>query len=96
MKRRDFLTTTAGVAAGASLLSNPVGATVSSQKKKRVAMVGTGVRGIGFREKPVVDNYSDVAEFVGLWDITKSQHDMDLYVKNEELTDIKPHPTRGV
>jgi hypothetical protein len=95
MKRRDFLTT-AGVAAGVSLLSNPVGATVSSQKKKRVAMVGTGVREIGFREKRILNNYSNVAEFVGLCDITKSKHDMDLYEKNEEFTDIKPHPTRGV
>lgn len=69
MKRRDFLTTSAGVAAGASLLSSPVGAAVASQKKKRVVMVGTGVRGIGFWGKRVVDNYSDIVEFVGLCDI---------------------------
>lgn len=69
MKRRDFLTTTAGVTAGASMLSGPVGAAVASQKKKRLAMVGTGVRGIGFWGKRVVNNYGDIVEFVGLCDI---------------------------
>ncbi len=69
MKRRDFLTTTAGVAAGASLISNPVGAAVTRQSKLKIAMVGTGVRGIGFWGKRVVDNYSDIVEFVGLSDI---------------------------
>ena len=69
MKRRDFLTTTAGMAAGASIISNPLGAAVSGQNKKKIAMIGTGVRGIGFWGKRVVDNYSDIVEFVGLCDI---------------------------
>ncbi len=69
MKRRDFLTTTAGAAAGATLISNPVGAAVTRQSKRKIAMVGTGVRGIGFWGKRVVDNYSDIVEFVGLSDI---------------------------
>lgn len=69
MKRRDFLTTTAGIAAGATLISTPVGAAVTRQAKKKVAMVGTGVRGIGFWGKRVTDNYSDIVEFVGLSDI---------------------------
>lgn len=69
MKRREFLTTTAGVAAGASLLSTPVGAAISRQGKKKVAMVGTGVRGTGFWGKRVLDNYRDIVEFVGLSDI---------------------------
>jgi hypothetical protein len=29
MKRRDFLTTTAGMAAGATIISNPIGAAVN-------------------------------------------------------------------
>jgi predicted dehydrogenase len=69
MKRRNFITTTAGAAAGASLLSGPVGATIASQAKKKLAMVGTGIRGISFWGKRVVDNYSDIVEFVGLCDI---------------------------
>ncbi len=32
-------------------------------------MVGTGHRGVGFWGKPVVDNYSDLVEFVGLCDV---------------------------
>jgi predicted dehydrogenase len=69
MKRREFLSTTAGVAAGASLLSNPLAAAVQAKTKKKLAMVGTGVRGIGVWGKRVVDNYSDIVEFVGLSDI---------------------------
>jgi predicted dehydrogenase len=69
MKRRNFLATSAGVAAGASLLTSPVGAAVSGQRKKRLALVGTGVRGTGFWGKRVVENYGDIVEFVGLCDI---------------------------
>jgi predicted dehydrogenase len=69
MKRRDFLTTTAGMAAGATIISNPIGAAVARQAKLKIAMVGTGVRGISFWGKRVVDNYSDIVEFVGLSDI---------------------------
>ncbi len=69
MKRREFLSTTAGVAAGTTLLSNPLSAAVHAKSKKKLAMVGTGVRGIGFWGKRVVDNYSDIVEFVGLSDI---------------------------
>jgi len=69
MKRREFLSTTAGAAAGATLLSTPLAAAVKAKNKKKLAMVGTGVRGIGFWGKRVVDNYSDMVEFVGLSDI---------------------------
>ncbi|RIH64282.1 gfo/Idh/MocA family oxidoreductase [Mariniphaga sediminis] len=69
MKRRDFLTTTAGATAGVSMLSSPVGAAVSAGSKKRVVLVGTGIRGVGFWGKRIVDNYSDIVEFVGLCDI---------------------------
>ena len=69
MKRRDFLTTTAGATAGVSMISSPVGAAVSAGSKKRVVLVGTGIRGVGFWGKRIVDNYSDIVEFVGLCDI---------------------------
>ncbi|MGM0620382.1 MAG: Gfo/Idh/MocA family protein [Bacteroidota bacterium] len=69
MKRRDFLTTAAGAAAGASILSGTAGAAVAGQSKKKIAIVGTGIRGIGFWGKRVVENYSDIVEFVGLCDI---------------------------
>jgi predicted dehydrogenase len=57
------------VAAGTSLLSSPVGAAVAGQRKKPLALVGTGVRGTGFWGKRIVENYGDIVEFVGLCDI---------------------------
>ncbi len=38
-------------------------------KKLKVVLVGTGVRGISFWGKRLVDNYSEILEFVGLCDI---------------------------
>lgn len=69
MERRAFITKTAGIATAAAILPGQVGAAVSRQAKKKVAMVGTGVRGIGFWGKRVVDNYSDIIQFVGLSDL---------------------------
>jgi predicted dehydrogenase len=69
MKRRDFITTTAGVAVGTSVLTNPVGAAMAPAAKKRLALVGVGDRGTSFWGKRIVDNYSDITEFVGLCDI---------------------------
>ena len=48
MKRRDFIATSAGIAAGASIIPGPVGAAVSANTKKRLALVGTGSRGTSF------------------------------------------------
>jgi predicted dehydrogenase len=41
--------------------------------KLKVALVGTGIRGIGFWGKRLVDNYSDLIEFVGLSDINQGR-----------------------
>ncbi|NCB08854.1 MAG: gfo/Idh/MocA family oxidoreductase, partial [Bacteroidia bacterium] len=64
MKRREFLTTTAGAAAGAAVLSGPVSAAVAGVTKRRLALVGTGDRGTSFWGKRIVDNYGDIIEFV--------------------------------
>lgn len=37
--------------------------------KKRIALVGTGIRGTSFWGRNLVENYSDILEFVGLCDI---------------------------
>jgi len=42
-------------------------------KKLRVALVGTGIRGTSFWGKRLVDEYSDILEFVGLCDINPSR-----------------------
>jgi predicted dehydrogenase len=70
MDRRNFLAKTSAAAAG-SLLINPLAAmeTAGKAKKLKVAMVGTSGRGIGMWGKPVVKDYSDILEFVGLCDI---------------------------
>lgn len=69
MKRRDFLTTSAGAAVGVSVLSNPVSAAISKESKRKIALVGTGVRGTSFWGKTIVENYGDIVEYVGLCDI---------------------------
>lgn len=69
MKRRDFLSSTAGAAVAATVLSNPVSAAVASAPKRRVVLVGTGIRGTSFWGRRIVQNYSDIIEYVGLCDI---------------------------
>jgi predicted dehydrogenase len=69
--RRRFVSTTTGTLAGALLLNSferIVGMPMPG-KKKRLALVGTGHRGVGMWGKDVVENYSDYTEFVGLCDI---------------------------
>lgn len=70
MERRDFLVTM-GTAVGASLI-NPSSLFASengSGAKRRIALVGTGVRGISLWGRTLVQNHSDRLEFVGLCDI---------------------------
>ena len=76
MNRRSFLATSATVATGAILSSIP--AIANTQKKSKtvttlnsktkVAIVGTGSRGTKMWGKTVLDNYSDLVEYVGLCD----------------------------
>ncbi len=72
MDRRKFITSTGAVAAG-TLLFNPVNSMAAGssvpQAKKRLALVGTGVRGIGMYGRDLLRNYSDYVEMVGLCDI---------------------------
>lgn len=67
MHRRNFLQQSGSLIAGSlvadSLLAN------FSPVKKRVAMVGTGSRGLGMWGKPVIKEFGDKVEFVGLCDI---------------------------
>jgi len=67
MKRRDFLTTTGAVVAG-SVLTNPVSASVAAKTKRRIALVGTGIRGTTFWGRNILNQYGDIIEFVGLCD----------------------------
>lgn len=66
--RREFLTSVSMLAAGA-VLSTPLNALAQNGRKLKIAMVGTGVRGIGFWGKRIVEQYPDTIEYVGLCDI---------------------------
>jgi predicted dehydrogenase len=65
--RRTFVTTASGAAVGA-LVTGQTGSAVA-QTKRRYAIVGTGVRGIGMWGRPILRDYSDTVELVGLCDI---------------------------
>ncbi|WP_304235762.1 Gfo/Idh/MocA family protein [Jiulongibacter sediminis] len=70
LNRRDFIGKTGLAAAGilSSAGLTEVFASTAGAKKK-VALVGTGVRGLGMWSKPVIAEASDIVEFVGLCDI---------------------------
>jgi predicted dehydrogenase len=65
--RRDFLRTTSAAAAAATLA--PLSPALAQPAKRRYAIVGTGVRGIGMWGRPMAANFKDHLEFVGLCDI---------------------------
>ena len=69
MDRRKFLTST-GLAAGA-LMVNPVKSMAASKnkgKKRKFALVGTGIRGTNMFGRDLVNKYGDYVEIVGLCD----------------------------
>ena len=62
--RRQFLATT-----GAAALASMLPSSTAARAKTRVALVGTGIRGITMWGREVVRGYAEHAEFVGLCDI---------------------------
>ncbi len=68
MKRRYFIVAT-GTAVAGSMLVNPVHGGTMGASKTRIAMVGTGVRGVGFWGRRIKQEYGDIIEFVALCDI---------------------------
>ena len=68
LSRRKFLASVSMLAAGCSV-SSPTHLMPAPGTKLKVALVGTGVRGTSFWGKRLVDQYSDILEFVGLSDI---------------------------
>lgn len=67
MDRRDFLQQSGTAAAG--LILTPPFTSPRATAKTRIAMVGTGVRGIGMWGNPVIKEFADQVEFVALCDI---------------------------
>tara|TARA_R110000868_G_scaffold358350_2_gene620064 strand:+ start:235 stop:1632 length:1398 start_codon:yes stop_codon:yes gene_type:complete len=65
--RRNFLTSISMLAAYSAF---PISSfNFGLTKKLKIALVGTGIRGSSFWGKRLVDEYSDILEFVGLCDI---------------------------
>jgi predicted dehydrogenase len=62
--RREFIALTGTAALSAVLARHAAG-----QARTRVALVGTGIRGITMWGRDLVEDYADVVEFVGLCDI---------------------------
>ena len=62
--RREFL-----AISGAAALSVALRGRAAGQARTRIAMVGTGIRGINMWGRAVVRDYSEDVEFVGLCDI---------------------------
>jgi predicted dehydrogenase len=68
MERSKFIKYTA--AAGAALMLHPFELFANTTGAKiRLAQVGTGHRGSGFWGKNLLENFKDVVEFVGVYDI---------------------------
>ena len=65
--RRDFVKTAGSAVAAASILG--VGPAIAQPRRRRYAIVGTGDRATGMWGRPLVKEYADVVEFVGLCDI---------------------------
>lgn len=72
LDRRSFLTAVSMLAAG-NLMSVPSWGFGTSNTKLKIVLVGTGVRGTSFWGKRLVDQYSDILEFVGLCDINEGR-----------------------
>lgn len=76
INRRNFIATSATGAIGALLTTVPGVSTAQNSKKdakqqnrkKKIALVGTGSRGAGMWGRTVVEKYADYVEYVGLCD----------------------------
>ncbi len=66
MERREFITNT-GRAIGGAILAKPMTGLMKGNKK-RVALVGTGTRGITMFGKDLLTEYSEYVDLVGLCD----------------------------
>ena len=68
LSRRDFVKTAGTAAVGAVALSDS-SISVAAPAKRRYAIIGTGDRAISMWGRPLIQNYPDMLEFVGLCDI---------------------------
>src|SRR5437870_1327414 len=67
--RREFITKSGAAVAATAVSLNSLSQASAAPKQLRIAIIGTGSRGTFTWGKPVVENYSDMVEIVGLCDI---------------------------
>jgi len=67
--RRKFIKNSGKIAAISALATSSPLLMAASRKKKRVALVGTGIRGIKFWGKSLNENFADIIDYVALCDI---------------------------
>jgi predicted dehydrogenase len=87
LNRRKFIATTGAALTSAMILPgiNIVSAkSTFAEQKKRVAIVGTGIRALGMWSKDVIGHYGDRMEFVGLCDINPGR--LEYFKKATALT----------
>ena len=69
VSRRDFVKTAGSAALASLVIDKSALSSTSTTAKRRYAIVGTGERAISMWGRALVENYSDLIEFVGLCDI---------------------------
>ncbi len=72
LSRRDFVKTAGTAAVGSLVLTDSVSG-VTPAARRRYAIVGTGDRATSMWGKPLVQDYPDLIEFVGLCDINQKR-----------------------
>lgn len=85
-QRRHFLKSVSMLAASSAFPINAF--SFGKNKKLRVTLVGTGIRGSSFWGKRLLDKYSEIIEFVGLCDINPGRLE---YAKNYIGTNCKTY-----
>ena len=74
MKRRKFILQTGTILAGSTILpASSAEAFLKTKAKKRIAMVGLGIRALSMWGKSVVEKFGNEVEFVGLCDINEGR-----------------------
>ena len=86
VSRREFVKAAGSAAAATSLLGVAPGA--AQPAKRRYAIVGTGDRAQRHVGRPIVQEYSDVVEFVGLCDINPKRVASREAVDRRHLPDV--------
>ncbi len=85
-QRRHFLKSVSMLAASSAFPINAF--SFGKNKKLRVTLVGTGIRGSSFWGKRLLDKYSEIIEFVGLCDINPGRLE---YAQNYIGTNCKTY-----